>query len=216
MKTIVSTGGFPLVVLNLARRRRARNRFIGESSGTQCTGSMQRAYVDESEPGGGRDHTAYLVAAVVIAIDAELHARRDVEARRPARMRKLHWYEALPGQRLSWLDLLRHAIEILIIRYDGPPARPERRRRRCLERLVHELDSRGVRHLVFESRGPHADRGDQKILDAIRSRGLGVHLRHEHLRGSEEPLLALADIACGARRAGALQDATRTEEIVVG
>ncbi|WP_439692205.1 DUF3800 domain-containing protein [Curtobacterium sp. SP.BCo] len=176
---------------------------------------MQRAYVDESEPGGGRDHTAYLLAAVVIDLDEEPDARRAVEHLRPTRMRKLHWYEALTAQRISWLDLLRRAVEILVIRYDGVAARPERRRRRCLERLVHELDLRGVRHLVFESRGPHADRSDQKMIDTMRARGLGVHLRHEHRRGTDEPLLALADVACGAHGSGVLTDTLRVRELLV-
>ncbi|GAA3336895.1 hypothetical protein GCM10017714_01530 [Curtobacterium pusillum] len=176
---------------------------------------MQRAYVDESEPGGGRDNRSYLIAAVVVTVAEEHDARRAVEALRPARMRKLHWYEALPTQRFSWLDLLRRAVEILVIRYDGAPARPERRRRRCLERLVFELDARGVRHLVLESRGPHADRGDRRMLDAIRGSGLGRSLRHEHVRGADEPLLALADIACGAHGTGALRDDDRAQEIVV-
>ncbi|ROS64072.1 hypothetical protein EDF42_2334 [Curtobacterium sp. PhB172] len=174
-----------------------------------------RAYVDESEPGGGRDHTTYVISAVIVAPSARPDARCAVDAVRPARMRKPHWYEALATQRLSWLELLLCAVEVLIIRYDGVPARPERRRRLCLERLVFELDERGVRHLVFESRGPHADRNDRRLLDAIRDRGLGRGLRHEHLRGPDEPLLALADIACGAHSAGALTGASATTEIVV-
>ncbi|MGN8051140.1 DUF3800 domain-containing protein [Curtobacterium sp. 22159] len=176
---------------------------------------MQRAYVDESEPGGGLDHTAYVIAAVLVSSDDEPDTRDAVEQLRPTRMRKLHWYEALPTQRVSWLDLLRHAVEILVIRYDGMPARPERRRRRCLERLVHELDARGVHRLVFESRGPHADRGDRRLLDSFRGYGLGMTLRHQHLRGEHEPLLALADIACGAHSAGVLVDHPRSSEIVV-
>jgi hypothetical protein len=174
-----------------------------------------RAYVDESEPGGGRDHSAYLISAVIVGPDARPDARSAVEAVRPTRMRKLHWYEALATQRLSWLELLRYAVEVLVIRYDGLPARPERRRRRCLERLVFELDVRGVRHLVLESRGPHADRNDRRLLDAIRDRGLGRGLRHEHVRGPDEPLLALADIACGAHSAGALTGVSGTTDISV-
>jgi hypothetical protein len=174
-----------------------------------------RAYVDESEPGGGLDHTTYLLAAVLLTHGALDDARRDVEAARPPRMRKLHWYEALSTQRVSWLELLRHAVEVLVIRYDGLPARPERRRRRCLERLVHELETRGITELVLESRGPHLDRSDRRMFDAFRTRGLGRALRHEHLRGTDEPLLALADLVCGAHAAGATDIDHGLREIVV-
>lgn len=189
-------------MLNLARRRAERNRFIGEASGTQCTGRMQRADVDESEPGGGRDHTAYVMAAVVInGSDAEA-VRSAVLDATPKRMLKLHWYEALGSQRISWLDLLRRAVAIVVVRYDGAAARAERRRRRCLERLIWELDARGVERLVLESRGTVRDASDRSMFDALRRRGVGRSIRHEHVRGFDEPLVALADLACGAHVAG--------------
>ncbi|TCU48580.1 DUF3800 domain-containing protein [Curtobacterium sp. PhB146] len=156
-----------------------------------------RAYVDESEPGGGRDHTTYVMAAVVITASACEAARLDVRAATPRRMRKLHWYEALPGQRLSWLDLLRHAVSVLVVRYDGAVARTERRRRRCIERLAHELELRQVHQVILETRGPARDADDRAMFDALRDRGIGKELRFEHASPSDEPLLALADVACG-------------------
>jgi len=192
-------------VLNLARPGTERNRFIGEATGTQYTGSMQTAYVDESEPGGGLDHTVYVLAAVVVADAGADDARAAVLRSTPRRMRKLHWYEGLPAQRISWLDLLRHAVEVVVVRYDGAAARAERRRRRCLERLVWELEQRGVGTLVLESRGPARDRDDRSMFTTLRDRGVGRRLRWAHVRPSDEPLLALADIACGAHGDGAGQ-----------
>ncbi len=163
---------------------------------------MHRAYVDESEPGGGRDHTAYVLAAVIVC-DAECDGiRADIRAATPRRMRKLHWYEGLHAQRVSWLDLLRRAVEIIVVRYDGAAARAERRRRHCLERLVWELDHRGVGGIVLESRGQTHDHRDRSMFDALRRRGVGRAIRHEHVRGADEPLVALADLACGAHAAG--------------
>jgi len=176
---------------------------------------MQRAYVDESEPGGGRDHTAYVMAAVVLTVAASDHARSEVRAATPRRMRKLHWYEALPGQRLSWLELLRHAVIILVIRYDGAVARSERRRRRCLERLVHELEARGVQRVVLETRGAARDRDDLAMFDALRDRGIGRDVRFQHTSASDEPLLAIADVACGAHVAGSGADHGLPEPIIV-
>ncbi|WP_182516373.1 DUF3800 domain-containing protein [Curtobacterium pusillum] len=176
---------------------------------------MQRAYVDESEPGGGRDHTAYVMAAVILTVASGELARAEVRASTPRRMRKMHWYEALPSQRVSWLDLLRHAVTILVIRYDGAAARSERRRRRCIERLVHELELRGVRHVVLETRGRSRDRDDLAMVDALRDRGVGRDVRFEHASPSEEPLLALADIACGAHVAGISDEHGLPKPIIV-
>ncbi|MBT2503433.1 DUF3800 domain-containing protein [Curtobacterium sp. ISL-83] len=163
---------------------------------------MHRAYIDESEPGGGRDTTVYVLAAVVVRDAVRESARDEIRSATPRRMRKLHWYEALPSQRLSWLDLLRHAASVLVIRYEGAPCRCERRRRRCLERLVHELELRDVHHVVLETRGSARDRDDRAMFNALRDRGIGRLVRFEHHAASDEPLLALADIACGAHVAG--------------
>lgn len=159
---------------------------------------MRTAYVDESEPGGGLDHTVYLLAAILIDEPAAESARAAVRQATPRRMRKLHWYEALGNQRLIWVELLAYTVAIVVVRYDGAPARTERRRRRCIERLAWELEQRAVSTVVFESRGPARDAGDASMLESLRDRRIDRDLRHEHARGPEEPLLALADIACGA------------------
>jgi hypothetical protein len=174
---------------------------------------MHRAYVDESEPGGGRDHTAYVLAAVVVAASAADAARADIRAATPKRMRKLHWYEATDGQRLTWIGLLVHAVSVVMVRYDGAPARAERRRRRCIERLVWELERRDVQVLVLESRGPTRDAHDASMLESLRARGIARTLRYEHVRGVEDPLLAVADIACGAHLGGQTP-ASITAEII--
>jgi len=162
---------------------------------------VHRAYCDESEPGGGLDHAAYILAAVIVD-DSHSAALRDaIERLRPARMKKLHWYEAIEVQRHTWCGLLGLAVATIVVRYDGSPARAERRRRRCLERLVYELESRAVHHLTLESRGPALDRADRRALDAFRTQGVGRSVVWSHARGDSEPLLALADIACGASAA---------------
>ncbi|QCR44062.1 hypothetical protein C1N91_11545 [Curtobacterium sp. SGAir0471] len=175
---------------------------------------MERAYVDESEPGGGLDHTSYVLAAVVVPHGRTQTAREAVRAAKPSRMRKLHWYEALRTQRISWLDLLAVAAAVLIVRYDRAPARAERRRRSCLERLVWELEARGVRHVVLESRGASRDAADRSMLDALRRRGVGRSVRYEHVRGTDEPLVALADLACGAYVSG-LHEEVGAQVVVV-
>ncbi len=176
---------------------------------------MRTAYVDESEPGGGLDHTVYVMAAVLIDAADASEARGAVRSATPKRMRKLHWYEALGGQRLTWLGLLTRAVSIVVVRYDGQPARTERRRRRCIERLVWELEQRDVRALVLESRSRVRDASDVSMLESLRDRGIGNGIRHEHVRGSDEPLLALADIACGAHSRGLLESRPQDALVLV-
>lgn len=202
-------------MLNLARPGTERNRFTGEATGTQYTGSMHRAYVDESEPGGGRDHTAYVMAAAVVDDRHADPARDAVRAATPKRMRKLHWYEATDGQRLTWIGLLVHTAALVVVLYDGAPARAERRRRRCLERLVWELERREVHVLALESRGSARDSSDASVLESLRARGVGHTLRYEHVRGADEPLLGLADTACGAHLHGMIPAATPHTVIAV-
>ncbi len=160
------------------------------------------AYVDESEPSGDRDHTVYVLAAVIVAAAERERVGEAVRLATPERERKLHWYGALRAQRLTWLDLLRRAVQIIVVRYEGAAARAERRRRYCLERLVWELEQRDVRLVVLESRGRAADDRDRSMFDALRRRGTGRDMRHEHVSGNAEPLVALPDIACGAHVAG--------------
>ncbi|MET3636996.1 DUF3800 domain-containing protein [Curtobacterium oceanosedimentum] len=174
---------------------------------------MHTAYVDESEPGGGLAHTVYVMAAVLVADDRTDELRAAVRMTTPERMRKLHWYEALLSQRLTWIGLLAHAISVVVVRYGGAPARAERRRRRCIERLIWELEQRDVPSVVIESRGRARDAGDVSMLESLRDRGVGRSVRYEHVRGVDEPLLALADIACGAHARGLLP--TRSDDVLV-
>lgn len=176
---------------------------------------MRTAYVDESEPGGGLDHTVYVMAAVLIDAADASEARGAVRSATPKRMRKLHWYEGLGGQRLTRLGLLTRAVSIVVVRDDGQPARTERRRRRRIERLVWELEQRDVRALVLESRSRVRDASDVSMLESLRDRGIGNGIRHEHVRGSDEPLLALADIACGAHSRGLLESRPQDALVLV-
>ncbi|WP_236688900.1 hypothetical protein [Clavibacter michiganensis] len=75
----------------------------------------------------------------------------------------------------------------------------ERRRRKTMERLLHELTMRDVALLVAESRGPADDRRDRDHLDTLRAaRALSGPIRLDHRRGPVEPVLWVADIICGA------------------
>jgi hypothetical protein len=91
---------------------------------------------------------------------------------------------------------LRH---LVVIRDGRPDERSERRRRYCLERMLFELESRGVDTATFESRGPADDRRDRNMLDALRARRIvSPRLRMAHMPGPKDPLLWVPDVVYGA------------------
>jgi len=149
MKTIVSKA-VPLLGTNLARPAPHRNRSAPEPTDIQyATGA--HAYVDESEPSGDRDHTVYVLAAVIVAAAERERVREAVRLATPER-EEAALVRSTPG--------------------------------------------------VLESRGRAADDRDRSMFDALRRRGTGRDMRHEHVSGNAEPLVALPDIACGAHVAG--------------
>jgi len=92
---------------------------------------------------------------------------------------------------------------VAVLHRGRPSERLERRRRRCLERLLFELISRGIEHVVLEARAPSQNKLDRDMLDALRARRVvGAGLRMEHVLGNAEPLLWLPDLVCGAVSAG--------------
>ncbi len=51
------------------------------------------------------------------------------------------------------------------------------------------------------------------MMESLRARGLGTELQYEHVRGGVEPLLSLADIACGMHVHGAESEHVRLEVV---
>ena len=77
--------------------------------------------------------------------------------------------------------------------------RAERRRRKCLERLLLELERRVVTDVVLEFRGPADDRRDIHMLNALRGRRyVSTSIRLSHVIGRLEPMLWIPDAVCGA------------------
>lgn len=88
---------------------------------------------------------------------------------------------------------------LVVVRSCRPGEHPERRRRKCLERVLHELDARDVSLLTAESRGPSDDRRDRVMLDRLRRQKVVTGgLRIDHVPGPVDPLLWSPDAVCGA------------------
>ncbi|MFT4187772.1 MAG: hypothetical protein QM621_04250 [Aeromicrobium sp.] len=76
--------------------------------------------------------------------------------------------------------------------------RQERARRKCLERLLRELNHRGVTHAWIESRPGHLDAEDRAMVAAL----IGAHViptsfRVGFIRPLDEPMLWLPDAIAG-------------------
>jgi hypothetical protein len=155
------------------------------------------AYVDESL----RVHQGlYVFAAVIIAdTDAARHrqALRELLYRRQLR---LHWRDESSRRRSQLISAaceLRHTGAVVIAAGVGR-GRQERARRKCIERLLSELASRGIARVVFERRHKELDARDRAMIAALqRQQSLpALHATWEPAAG--EPLLWLADITAGA------------------
>ena len=154
------------------------------------------AYVDESY-----DLTigVYILTASIVdgadsaGVLAALHELRP-------RGGKLHWYESDAAHRLDLAKAVGALeLEHMTVIGRGCGARTERARRKCMERLLPDLDGAGVDTVVLEARQQANNRHDINMVDACRRKKLisqGLHVTFA--LGHVQPLLWLADVACGS------------------
>lgn len=162
---------------------------------------MWRAYVDESESRQRLDPDVYILAAALVE-DAEQDA---IQARMRALLRpgqrKLHWHAESATSRAGIIDAVAGlpALQLAVVRTGRPGERSERRRRKCLERLVYELDERGVEYVTLEARERKSNARELRLLDRYRSAGaVRGTMRMYHAAGPTCPLLWIADSLAGA------------------
>lgn len=114
---------------------------------------------------------------------------------------KLHWRgESNRRRRRIVRDIAQADIaHLAVVRTGRDGERAERSRRKCLERLLHELGRRGIQTVVLESRGRADDMRDVSMVDALRAqRRVSARVRVAQAVGRNEPLLWVADAVCGA------------------
>lgn len=157
--------------------------------------------VDECE--AVRVGHSYSLAASIVPAGRLASVRAAVTAKTPGNRSKLHWHDAeTAGRRLqlaemvAGLDAVEHVVVVLATR---AAERPERRRRRCLGRLLPEPHDLGVGLVTAEAREPKQNQRDRQFLDGLRAQGrVPASLRLDHRPGPAEPALAVADIVAGA------------------
>ncbi|GAA2818466.1 hypothetical protein [Kribbella solani] len=167
------------------------------------------AWVDESViVDGSRCPTGTYTLAAVVAKAAAVGTTRDVvRALTLTRGGRLHWVDE-SGKRRDRIAAAIAALELSVIVVAGSPvqrAKQERARRCCLERLLQELSSTGVREVCLESRTATPDRRDLSLVESARRKGLIPRgFRVGFARPRDEPMLWIPDAVAGAVTASRL------------
>jgi uncharacterized protein with HEPN domain len=164
--------------------------------------SRRVAFVDEATATLGAAPDTYILAAVICPVAVVGDLSDHMVALKPSGARKVHWREM--SQRSGLRDAAVRAVNeanlehVVIVRLDASVERLERRRRLCMQRLVAELDLRGVAEIVAESRGEADDRRDVEHFVAMASHKVpGSDIRISHAPGPTNPALWAADVVAG-------------------
>ncbi|MFF3275973.1 hypothetical protein ACFYWU_34300 [Streptomyces chrestomyceticus] len=147
----------------------------------------------------------YVIAAAVIEPAALAEASAAMQDLRGSRSTaKSHWTEMDHKQKTRAAELVAgiDGMHVVTVGSPVPARRQERARSKCLAHLVRELHSLGVDHLFMEAREAQLNKRDIKTVQHARfTLPKGASFRIEHRHGGQEPLLWVADIVAGARRA---------------
>jgi hypothetical protein len=162
------------------------------------------AFADESfreDPNEG----FYVLAAAVLEVQVQQPTRELMRGLLGSRRAtKLHWHEM---DRLQQKDAAHRVagiegFHVVAVGTPVPRRRQERARTRCLRALVSELHGFGVQQLLIEARAPDLNRRDvATVQDARFALPKGSRFRVDHIPGSAEPLLWVADVVAGVVRA---------------
>jgi hypothetical protein len=156
------------------------------------------AYIDESMR---VPHGLYVLAAVIAADHHADHHRAALRAHLYRGQLRLHWRDESNHRRtelIAAMSALPHTGAI-VIATGTQPRRQERARRKCIDRLLAELASRGITTAVFERRHPELDARDRTMIASLqRQQSLPATFQATWKPATAEPLLWLPDIAAGA------------------
>ncbi len=143
----------------------------------------------------------YLMCASVFEKGSE-EGLAELAKAKPAGMRKLHWYDMEIREKIRSLEAIAripHWNTVAICSPMVPGPRQERARRKCLERMLPQLENRGVGLLTLESRWKQEDKSDVDMVYALRNRRMIEHIRVQHVRPDEgEVRLWIPDQILGA------------------
>lgn len=161
------------------------------------------AWVDESVHFGPAGAGFYVLAAAVghpVAVEPTRAALRGLV---PRPRRRLHWHGEDDATRRRMVALVARLdlVHVAVVQEVPDPRKQERGRRKCLGRLLFELDQLEVGRVVMESRNDALDRRDLRMVRALRgSLAVSMDLRVEFASPLEEPMLWLPDAVAGVVR----------------
>jgi hypothetical protein len=162
---------------------------------------MLTAFVDESLRRRPHDDSIYAMAGVIIDGSHHDKIRITLEDLRRGKSPRLHWRDETPArQRLIATTLAELPIAgIVTVHIYSGGYRTERARRRCLERLLIEVDQAGAAKVVIESRSPEQDHLDRGLLTGLRKAAIvPKSLAVTWQPSISEPLLWAADAVVSA------------------
>ncbi|MFD1716347.1 hypothetical protein [Georgenia deserti] len=118
---------------------------------------------------------------------------------------RLHWRDEEDADRLRISQTVGACdlTNVVVVGTPVDPKRQERARRKCTERLFHELHSIGVTRVFMETRTQALNARDVQMIEAMRgAQSIPRALRVEFARPLEEPMLWIPDAVAGAVAAG--------------
>jgi hypothetical protein len=151
------------------------------------------AYVDESYEVGPAG--VYVLAAVLCERDDAEVRHVMLALREPwRRQSKLHFHDADAKRVPVYLDAVRGLGRQVVVVVARPCAKPERARRKALERLLWVLRTR-VDGVAVESRGKQQNRDDSTVFAAMQRFG---NFSYTFPLGRDESILWVADIVASS------------------
>lgn len=167
---------------------------------------MWWAFVDESEARvteAGTTTAVYILAATLVEHAMLDEVRAETLALRRPGQRKTHWRDESAASRLALAKLVSEmpVLHLVVARRSSLGEHAERRRRKCLEGLVHELGTWPTHTIVLEARESSSNTKELRFFDRLRSTALIVPPLIRHTPGAHDPLLGIPDIVAGASNA---------------
>ncbi|RQN02022.1 hypothetical protein EHW97_14805 [Aeromicrobium camelliae] len=159
------------------------------------------AWVDESmhAPQAGQSGM-YLLASAIADPDGCEPVRERLVKLLPKGKTRLHWRDEDEKLRASISAAVGDCdlSHLVVVGAEYRPDSQERARRRCMDRLLFELENFGVSGVVFESRTQSLNKKDLEMVAALRGQGRLKSLRVDFGLPSEEPMLWVPDAVAGA------------------
>ena len=141
----------------------------------------------------------YLLGATIFSEDPA-HTLEALKRLQPPGARKLHWRDLGRQTQKRSLEAIAKAQQTTHIVVASPlkSNKQERARRKCLQKMLTELENQGIDKLILESRKPVLNNKDIDFLLYLRRSGIISKIELEHIEAKDNPRLLVPDQVLGA------------------